>query len=306
MTALAPTGALGPAARRYRVTHRTEYRYGAPVVVSHTVARLLPRPDLPHQHTVSGTVTVDPEPTRTHTHRDGFGNTVTAITLDEPHDHLAVTATSEVALHARPDPGPLWWAPWEHTVAATAGDTSEEGLRARLCRLDSPRVERGPDLRALGALAFTPGRPLAEAATALNDLVHGEFEFLPGSTDVTTPVPEVLAERRGVCQDFAHVVLGALRSLGLGAQYVSGYLETKPPPGQPHLVGSDASHAWVGLYVPGGGWVDLDPTNALVQPAHHVTVGWGRDYTDVAPVRGVVYGPRSGQELAVAVDVTRL
>lgn len=299
-------GAAGPVGRRYRVTHRTEYRYGAPVAVSHTVARLLPRHDLPHQHTVSGRVTVEPEPTRTHTHRDGFGNTVTAITLDEPHDHLAVTATSEVALRARPEPGPLWWAPWEQAVEATARDTSDEGLRARLCRLDSPRVERGPDLRALGALAFTPGRPLAEAATALNDLVHGEFEFLPGATDVTTPVPEVLAERRGVCQDFAHVVLGALRSLGLGAQYVSGYLETEPPPGQPHLVGSDASHAWVGLYVPGGGWVDLDPTNALVQPAHHVTVGWGRDYTDVAPVRGVVYGPRSGQELAVAVDVTRL
>lgn len=301
----APAGP-GAAGRRYRVTHRTEYRYGEPVAVSHTVARLLPRADLPHQRTVSGTVTVDPEPTRTRTHRDGFGNTVTAITLDDPHDHLAVTATSEVALSGRPDPGPLWRRPWEEARAATADDTGDEGLRARLCRLDSPRVERGPDLRALGARAFAPGRTLADAATALTHLVHGEFDFLPGTTDVTTPVPEVLAERRGVCQDFAHVVIGALRSLGLGAQYVSGYLETLPAPGQPRLVGSDASHAWVGLYVPGGGWVDLDPTNALVQPDHHVTVGWGRDYTDVAPVRGVVYGPRSGQGLTVAVDVTRL
>jgi transglutaminase-like putative cysteine protease len=126
---------------------------------------------------------------------------------------------------------------------------------------------------------------------------------VPGATDVATPVLQALAERRGVCQDFAHVLAGALRSLGLGARYVSGYLETAPPPGLPRLVGADASHAWVGLYVPGGGWVDLDPTNGLVQPDRHVTIGWGRDYTDVAPVRGVVFGPPADQELTVSVDV---
>lgn len=293
------------AARRYRVVHRTEYRYGEPAAVSHTVAHLLPRPGLPHQELLSGEVTVSPEPTGMHTHVDGFGNTVTSVMLDEPHDHLVVTATSEVSLRAAAPAAAQWWRPWEEAVAATAADHGDQGLQARLCRLDSPRVARDRALRALGERAFTPGRPLGEAAEALNDLVHREFEFLPGATDVTTPVPEVLAERRGVCQDFAHVVLGALRSLGLGAHYVSGYLETDPPPGQPRLAGADASHAWVGLYVPGGGWVDLDPTNGLVAPDRHVTVAWGRDYTDVAPVRGVVYGPRSGQKLVVAVDVTR-
>ncbi len=291
---------------RYRVTHRTEYRYGEPAAVSHTVARLLPRAGLPYQRLDRGDVTVEPAPTSSHTHVDGFGNTVTSVALDEPHDHLVVTGTSEVTLTPPQPPGGLWWRPWEEARTATASDRSEGGLRARLCRLDSPRVVRHPDLLALGLRAFTPGRPLGEAATALNDLVHDEFVFLPGATDVTTPIPEVLATRRGVCQDFAHVVIGALRSVGLGAQYVSGYLETEPPPGQPHLVGADASHAWVGLFVPGGDWVDLDPTNALVQPERHVTVCWGRDYTDVAPVRGVVYGPRSGQKLAVSVDVSRL
>jgi len=292
--------------RRYRVTHRTEYRYGEPVAVSHTVARLVPRGGLPRQRLVSNTVTVDPEPTRTHTYVDGFGNTVTSITLNDPHECLVVTATSEVTVEPPAPAGGLWARPWEDAVAATAADHGDEGLIARLCRLDSPRIERSAPLRALGARAFPPGRSLGEGAAALTALVHEGFEFLPGSTDVTTPLPEVLAERRGVCQDFAHVVLGALRSLGLGAHYVSGYLETDPPPGRPRLVGADASHAWVGLHVAGEGWVDLDPTNGLVRPDRHVTVGWGRDYTDVTPVRGVVYGPRSGQKLAVSVDVAPL
>jgi transglutaminase-like putative cysteine protease len=292
--------------RRYRVTHRTEYHYGEPVAVSHTVARLLPRAGLPYQRLDRGEVTVEPAPTSRHTHVDGFGNTVTSVALDEPHDHLFVTGTSDVSLSEPRAPGELWWRPWEEAQAATAADRSDHGLRARLCRLDSPRITRHADLHELALRAFAPGRPLREAATALNDLVHDEFVFLPGATDVTTPIPEVLAARRGVCQDFAHVIIGALRSLGLGAQYVSGYLETQPPPDEPRLVGADASHAWAGLYVPGTGWVDLDPTNALVQPDRHVTVSWGRDYTDVAPVRGVVYGPRSSQRLAVSVDVRPL
>jgi transglutaminase-like putative cysteine protease len=168
-------------------------------------------------------------------------------------------------------------------VAATAGDHSEDGLLARLCRLDSPLVPRHADLRALAAEWFTPGRPVGEAAADLTLAVQRDFEFVPGATDVATPVLQALAERRGVCQDFAHVLAGALRSLGLGARYVSGYLETAPPPGLPRLVGADAY--------------------GLVQPDRHVTIGWGRDYTDVAPVRGVVFGPPADQELTVSVDV---
>ena len=200
-------------------------------------------------------------------------------------------------------PGAGWATPWEEAVRLIDGDCTDNGLLARQCRLDSPRVSGHPDLAAFGASAFRPGRPVGEAVAALTSTIHETFEFVPGTTDVTTPVLEVLATRRGVCQDFAHVLLGALRSLGLGARYVSGYLETAPPPGQPHLVGADASHAWVGVYVPGGGWVDLDPTNGLVQPDRHITVGWGRDYTDVVPVRGVLYGPPADQTLTISVDV---
>jgi transglutaminase-like putative cysteine protease len=292
--------------RRYRVNHRTDYRYGGRVAVGHTVVRLLPRAGLPHQTLVSGSVTVDPTPSHAHQHVDGFGNVLTYVTVEEPHDLLTVTATCEVEVAPPPSPGGLWLRPWEEAVAATAADRSDDGLMARLCRIDSPQVARHRDLRDFAAPSFPDRRPLGEAATDLTERIHDGFEFLPGATDVSTPVLQVLDERRGVCQDFAHLLLGALRSLGLGAHYVSGYLETQPPPGQPRLAGADASHAWVGLHVAGEGWVDLDPTNGLVRPERHVTVGWGRDYTDVAPVRGVVFGPPAEQKLSVSVDVTPL
>jgi len=295
------TAAGSGATRRYRVTHRTEYRYDQPVV-GHTICRVVPRA-LPHQRVAGVRVTVEPAPSHTHEHADGLGNQVTYVAVDDPHDWLAVTATSDVAVDPRPRPGGLWGEPWEAAVAALGADRSADGLLARLCRVDSPLVVRTPDLAALAATELRPGRPLGEAVTALTLRIEAGFEFVPGATDVATPVAEVLAARRGVCQDFAHVMAGALRSIGLGARYVSGYLETSPPPGQARLVGADASHAWVGLYVPGGGWVDLDPTNGLIQPDRHVTLGWGRDYTDVVPVRGVVFGPPADQELSVSVDV---
>jgi transglutaminase-like putative cysteine protease len=291
--------------RRFRVTHRTEYRYGQPVAVGHTIVRLVPR-TLAHQRVSAARVDVEPRPSHSHDHVDGFGNHVTYVAVDERHDRLAVTAASDVEVDARPLPGGAWCEPWEATVAALGADRTDGGLLARLCRLDSPLVSRHAELAALAAAAFTPGRPLGEAATALTLRIEDDFEFVPGATDIATPVHEVLAERRGVCQDFAHLLAGALRSLGLGARYVSGYLETAPPPGEPRMVGADASHAWVGLYVPGHGWVDLDPTNGLVEPDRHVTLGWGRDYTDVVPVRGVVFGPPADQELTVSVDVAPL
>jgi transglutaminase-like putative cysteine protease len=287
---------------RYRVRHRTEYRYGQPVEAGHTIARLVPRP-LAHQRVGSARVEVEPRPSHVHEHVDGFGNHVTYVAVDERHDRLAVDAASDVEVDSRPLPRGAWDEPWEAAVAALGADDSDDGLLARLCRLESPLVARDAELAGLAGHEFTPGRPLGEAAAGLTLRIQAGFEFVPGATDVATPVRQVLAERRGVCQDFAHLLAGALRSIGLGARYVSGYLETSPPPGQPRLVGADASHAWVGVYAPGAGWVDLDPTNGLVQPDRHVTVGWGRDYTDVVPVRGVVFGPPAAQELTVSVDV---
>ena len=289
--------------RAYRVTHRTSYDYGKPVEIGHTVARLRPR-TLAHQQVLSAAVDVEPEPTAVDEELDGFGNQVTSITLERPHHQLVVTARSEVVIQPRPLPSvDLWSAPWSAAVDATGSDGSADGLLARQCRLDSPLVMRHPDLADFAARAFTPGRPLGEAATALTTRIFEELDFVPGATEVSTPVLEVLTTRRGVCQDFAHLLAGALRSLGLGARYVSGYIETEPPPGQPRLAGADASHAWVGIYVPGAGWVDLDPTNGLVQPDRHVTVAWGRDYTDVVPVRGVLFGPPAAQALTISVDV---
>jgi transglutaminase-like putative cysteine protease len=288
--------------RRYHVSHRTEYRYTQPVAVGHTTARLVPRA-LPFQRVSGSTVTVDPPPSHRHEHIDGFGKAVTYVAIDEPHEHLVVTATSDIDLDPRPEPGAAWEWPWEDVAVSTLADTSEDGLLGRICRLDSPLIARDPALAELAGEAFVPGRPIGEAAADLTGRIHAGFEFVPGATDVTTPVLEVLAERRGVCQDFAHVLLGALRSIGLAARYVSGYLETQPPPGQARLIGADASHAWVGVLLPGWGWVDLDPTNGLVQPDRHVTVAWGRDYTDVVPVRGIVFGPPAAQVLIVSVDV---
>lgn len=288
--------------RAYRVTHRTTYDYDTPVTAGHTIARLTPR-QLSHQDVRGADVDASPAPDHRRSHVDGFGNTVTHLAVDRPHDHLEVVATSEVTVRSRALPAGLWDAPWEDAVTATAVAAGANGLLARLCRLDSPQVTRGTDLAAFAATELTPRRPLGGAVTALSNRVFETFEFVPGATDVSTPVSDVLADRRGVCQDFAHLLLGAFRSVGLGARYVSGYLETAPPPGGPRLVGADASHAWVGIFVPGGGWVDLDPTNGLVQPDRHVTVGWGRDYTDVIPVRGVVFGPPAEQRLTVSVDV---
>jgi transglutaminase-like putative cysteine protease len=296
----------GTGGRAYRVTHRTAYGYGEPVDVGHTVARLQPRP-LAHQQVLDAAVEVEPAPAAMDDEPDGFGNVVTSITLEDAHDHLVVTGRSEVVVQRRPLPtAAAWSAPWPDSVAALDADGSPDGLLARQCRLDSPLVGRHPDLAAFAARSFGAGRPLGEAATDLTRRLFAELDFVPGSTQVSTPVLEVLATRRGVCQDFAHLLAGALRSLGLGARYVSGYLETEPPPGADHLVGADASHAWVGLYVPGAGWVDLDPTNGLVQPDRHVTVAWGRDYTDVVPVRGVLFGPPADQTLEIAVDVAPL
>lgn len=289
----------------YRITHRTTYDYGEPVEVGHTVAHLIPRA-LAHQVVRSAEVGVEPAPTFVRDEQDAFGNHLTYVAVEAPHRQLVVTATSDVEVEPRAIPPAASTLSWEAAAAATDVDRSPDGLLARHCRLDSPRVLRHPDLAAFAAPAFRPGRPLLDAVTALTCHIFETFEFVAGATDVTTPVLQVLATRRGVCQDFAHLLLGALRSLGLGARYVSGYLETEPPPGQPRLVGADASHAWVAVHVPGAGWLDLDPTNGLVQPDRHVTVGWGRDYTDVVPVRGVLYGPPAAQHLTISVDVLRL
>jgi transglutaminase-like putative cysteine protease len=198
---------------------------------------------------------------------------------------------------------------WERVAAAVAGARGPTALDvapfvapSRFVTVDANRLA----LFELASASFTPGRGLVESTASLCSMIFETYAFDPSFTEVSSPLDVVLRERRGVCQDFAHLAVGTLRTLGLAARYVSGYIETDPPPGEPKTIGADASHAWCSVWVPDHGWLDFDPTNGVVAPSRHVTIGWGRDYADVAPVRGVVVGPSSTQSLSVSVDVARI
>ncbi len=288
---------------RYHVRHVTEYHYGAPVVNGHTVAHLLPR-DTPTQRVLAAAVTTAPPADYSDDHIDAFGNRVSYRAIEQPHEQLVVVGECEVQLE--PAEPLVWSPPWEEIAGLVADDLSADGLLARTCSLPSTHVVMSADLARFASWSFLPGRAFHDAVTDLSHRIFTEFVFDPGFSDVSTPVAEVLAHRRGVCQDFAHLAIGAVRSLGLPARYVSGYIENEPPPGEQKLVGADASHAWCAIYIPGWGWLDLDPTNDQAPQSSHVTVAWGRDYDDVAPVRGVVFGSPAGQRLAVSVEVDRV
>jgi transglutaminase-like putative cysteine protease len=290
---------------RFQVTHRTTYRYGLPMVDGYTVAHLLPR-DTPWQRVVSATLEVFPEPDEREEHEDLFGNRVVRLGVHHRHTSLEVTSRCDVDVDAAPewdtDAGThdMSWEDTVHHIAAIRGDDAIDIAPFAAVTAATPSV---PELDELGATVFTPGRPLLAAIQHLSHVVFNEFFFDGGATDVSTPLETVLVERRGVCQDFAHLMLAVCRRQGLAARYVSGYLETDPPPGEPKMVGSDASHAWCSVWSPVYGWMDVDPTNDQMPPRRHITVGWGRDYFDVTPVRGVVIGPACTQELDVGVDV---
>jgi transglutaminase-like putative cysteine protease len=293
-------------ALRYRVSHRTSYEYGMPMADGYTVAYLLPRPTA-LQVVESAEVLVDPEPDERAERIDVFGNRVLQLGVHHAHETLTLRAESEVVV----EPGVVRspGEPWEVAAWRVAELRGGDALAVRPFAGSSPYVRLGPHgaaLREIAEEAFTPHRPVVDAARELCHVIHETFDYDPSFTDVSTPLSVVLEGRRGVCQDFAHLAAGCLRTLGLAARYVSGYIETTPPPGRPRLVGADASHAWCSVWVPQQGWVDFDPTNDHLPTNRHVTVAWGRDYGDVAPVRGVVIGPAVEQTLTVEVDVQRL
>ena len=288
---------------RYRVAHSTEYHYSAQVINGHTVAHLRPR-DTPTQTVLTSEVWTDPVADHVEEHLDSFGNHVSYRAVEQVHDRLVVTGLCEVELSVAEPPRSS--PPWEEVRSSVAKEAGEDGLLARMCSVGSRHVTPTSDLARFASWSFLPGRPFHEAVVDLSHRIFTDFVFDPGFSDVSTPLGDVLAYRRGVCQDFAHLAIGAIRSLGLPARYVSGYIENEPPPGTAKLVGADASHAWCSVYVPGHGWFDVDPTNDQAPPSSHVTVGWGRDYADVAPVRGVVFGSPATQELSVSVEVSRV
>lgn len=295
---------------RYAIVHRTEYAYSATVALAHGLAHLLPRATVA-QTVLDAEVSVDPAVDHRAEYLDSFGNQVTYWSIEHGHERLSVVSRSTIELW--PPVTPAWSPPWDEVAALVRAEHGEHGtplaaevLEAAICSAESSLVVPSAALADYASPSFPPGRPIVEAVADLTGRIHTEFEFSPGWTDVSTPIDTVLRSRRGVCQDFAHIAIGCMRSLGLPARYVSGYLETDPPPGESKLVGSDASHAWFAAYIPGWGWLDADPTNDLVPPDRHITVAWGRDYADVTPVRGVVFGPPAEQSLTVSVDVTRL
>lgn len=292
--------------RTYRVSHRTTYRYGATMTDGYSVAVLAPR-DTDRQRVETTDVHLDPVPSETDLRHDVFGNLQHQFGLHEPHQSMQVVAVSDVVVApaAVPDDD----TPWETVVEQAELARGDLALEVGMFRSSSALIDLtmlGPSLRDLAIAHFTPGRPIVDAVAALCTAIFHGFDFDPHFSNVSTPLADVLAERRGVCQDFAHLAVGSLRSLGLPARYVSGYVETTPPQGEERLVGADASHAWCSIWTPRAGWVDFDPTNGHLPVDDHVTVGWGRDYDDVMPVRGVMIGPATSQQLDVAVDVTRL
>lgn len=268
---------------RYRATHTTNYAYGATVSQCQSEVRLTPRA-LPWQTLLESSIQTSPHPASVERHKDYFGNEVTSFTIVESHDRFTTVAASLVDVAERPVT-PDVDASWENVRGELAAHDRPETLEAFEFTLASPFVTTHPMLADYAATSFAPGRPIAEAAEDLSHRLHADFRYEPKATRIDTPIMEAFAARRGVCQDFSHVMIGALRSMGLAARYVSGYLRS----GAKYL-GAEASHAWVSVFIPGSGWFDLDPTNDVRPGTGHITVAWGRDYGDVAPVKGIALG----------------
>jgi transglutaminase-like putative cysteine protease len=286
------------------VTHETRYRYSSPVVLSQQLLHLSPR-ELPWQRCAQHEISVEPTASEITQREDYYGNRTASLVIAVPHEALIVRAASSITVEPRA------------RAALAAPKVSWEAVRARLNVLDapplaepaeflfdSPHVERSRELGDYAVKSFTARRAILESASDLARRIHRDFKFDRTATSVSTPLRQVLKQRSGVCQDFAHLMIGCLRSIGLAARYVSGYILTAPPPGRPRLVGADASHAWASVYCGERvGWIDIDPTNNCIVDDAHVTLGWGRDFADVTPMRGVILGG-GAQTLSVRVTVT--
>lgn len=296
----------------YQIFHDTHYKYDSPVSLAQQLAHLWPRP-CTWQRCTEQTLQINPSPTSRRDELDVFGNPLTRLAFERPHDELQVNARLRIEVLARPVLDFQESADWNATSSAltySGRPLSSAILEACRFRFESPYVHLKQTFVDFSADCFPLNRPLLLCVQALMEKIFDEFTFDDEATQVATPLVEVLETRRGVCQDFAHLMLACLRSRGLAARYVSGYLLTQPPPGQPRLIGADASHAWVSVFCPVLGWVDFDPTNNVQPKLEHISLAWGRDFSDVSPLRGVILGggshdpevrvtvmPVSGQEI---------
>ena len=289
----------------FRVTHKTRYVYSESVSLCHNEVRLVPRA-LPHQRVTSGKITVTPAPSALRERDDFFGNRVCYFAVQQPHDELTVTVASSVRVLEPPNRDtPLGEScAWETARDRLEHPDDPDTLEACQFAFNSPLVAASRELFDYALPSFTAGRPILLAAQDLMTRIFYEFTFKPGFTTISTPLSDVLQHRRGVCQDFAHLAIGCLRSMGLAARYVSGYIETLPPPGQERLQGADVSHAWFSVFAPDVGWLDFDPTNNLIPRDQHIITAWGRDFSDVTPLKGILFSGGS-HRLIVSVDVER-
>jgi transglutaminase-like putative cysteine protease len=288
----------------YRVTHSTRYTYSKPVAVCWNEACLLPRETL-QQRCLSSTLQIEPEPADLRERMDFFGNRVTHFAIQKPHEQLLVTAISEVSVSPPANlSGAGHQVSWENVQNRLTTSKGHETLEAQPFLYESPLIKDCQQLADYARPSFPAGRLLTEAISDLMQRIYHDFTYDPGVTTIATPLSEVMATRRGVCQDFAHLGIGCIRAMGLAARYVSGYIETVPPAGQARLVGADASHAWFSVYSPTAGWLDFDPTNNQRPVEQHITVAWGRDFSDVSPLRGVALGGGK-HKVSVSVDVAR-
>jgi transglutaminase-like putative cysteine protease len=291
---------------KYRVTHSTKYSYNKNVTLCHNIAHLLPR-NTRNQTCVLSELQINPMPSNVNEWADLFGNRQASFSIQDPHKELTVTAISEVEVVPTYSLlGKVFPVSWEQAVEHLRTTSDPEVLDARLYVLESDFIDFIPEVAKYSKPSFTSGRPLVEAVEDLMHRIYKDFTYDPGFSTIATPLREVLEHRKGVCQDFAHLAIACLRMQGQAARYVSGYLETIPPEGKEKLVGADASHAWFSVYVPYQGWIDFDPTNAKIPEEQHITVAWGRDYSDVAPLKGVIFGGGDENKLDVAVDVERI
>ncbi|MFL5731039.1 MAG: transglutaminase N-terminal domain-containing protein [Cytophagaceae bacterium] len=288
----------------YRITHITQYLYHGKVSVCHNESRLTPK-TLPGQICNNSILSVDPWPRVISERNDFFGNTVHYFSIENPQNELKVTAVSHVSrIHESYQlgiPETLSWEGARDHIRNNPASCAEE----RQYVFESPLLRTSEEAEAYALRSFTPGRPVFEAVHDLMSRIYNDFDFDPEFSTVSTPLSAVLKERKGVCQDFAHLGIACIRAMGLPARYVSGYIETVPPPGTSRLTGADASHAWFSVYIPNTGWLDFDPTNNQMINARYITVAYGRDYSDVVPLKGVIFSS-GGHELKISVDVLNL
>jgi transglutaminase-like putative cysteine protease len=286
---------------RYRIVHKNRYTYSEPAGLCHNEARLIPR-TFEHQTCTMSKFALKPLPSYQSKRKDFFGNDVYYFTIDQPHENLSVTIVSEVIINRKSIDIPVPHMSWKEAAQKMKELKDPEILSAKPYVLDSPFVAAHAELRDYGKPSFIKGRPVIETISHLMTRIYKDFTYKKGLTTISTPLADVLKYRSGVCQDFAHLAIACIRSFGLAARYVSGYIETIPPKGKERLIGADASHAWFSIYVPGTGWIDFDPTNNQIPQNQHITVAWGRDYSDVPPLKGVVFGG-GRHDLSVSVNV---